>query len=771
MEKQIQELLARAEAAERQQQEERRLREEEQRRREKAERLHQEAERLHQEEQRRREEAEAQLQPVPLPAFLQSCHELLLSINIVTDPTKTTKGPVTKPANRRVPSRMLIWDTFAEEQATVWEKLYEHPSFLEEKLFPSEHQLEYVRQFISPITSEMDLRYFERETVENHVRIIIDRITEHEDLKTALGLRGSVTFESHTNLGATKKKPIQREEARSTLIDAAAAAETGPPAAASQGSNSQTREAITRGQADRFCIYRQEGDEHVPAIAIEYKAPHKLMQTEIATGLTQEIQPARDVIDKESDDTEFYCKRLVAAVITQLFSYMVLKGVRYGYVCTGEAFIFVYILDDPSSVQCSVCTPSQDVKGTDDKDLQSTAVAQVLAFTIKALSSPPVSQQWHDAVDGLDVWPVEYADILEQTPPDSRPKRISPPYRGRRPRDLPRFRMSLRSRCRPSEDGDRSSSSPSPSPSASSSRLSSTVRRARAKKKAALRSKSSGKSTETPNQKETTNASKFPIFAPEPAIKTRPYCTQQCLLALRNGGRPDTSCPNYGDHQNYKGKIRPGNFRSLIRTQLATDRGPDADCRPLYKVGSCGALFKVRHSSSGHTLVAKGVESWNLHKLKHEMQIYNKLKSLQGKCIPVCLGIVDLVPKFPYYFDEGIYTHMLFLSWAGESISKTGVVPQDADVSTMVHNALQSIHSKGVLHGDAEPRNILWNPTSQHVMIVDFERSIIQNALSDVSANSGSKKRKLADTCFTKELQRIDAVFENKAPNSRVGPL
>lgn len=78
MEKQIQELLARVEAAERQQQEERRLREE--------------AERLHQEEQRRREEAEAQLQPVPLPVFLQSCHELLLLINIVTDPTKQQKA-------------------------------------------------------------------------------------------------------------------------------------------------------------------------------------------------------------------------------------------------------------------------------------------------------------------------------------------------------------------------------------------------------------------------------------------------------------------------------------------------------------------------------------------------------------------------------------------------------------------------------------------------------------------------------------------------------
>ncbi|KAG5295324.1 hypothetical protein I7I48_12172 [Histoplasma ohiense] len=145
-------------------------------------------------ERRRREEAEAlaaSSESSTLPLFLHACHELLVAIEIVTDPTQTTQGAVTRLTNRRVPSRITLWDTFTEEQMKVRHKLDQHPHFLTEKLFPSLHQLNYVRQLISPISSEWDLRYYERETVENQVRAIIDRIYENDELKRAFGLRGS----------------------------------------------------------------------------------------------------------------------------------------------------------------------------------------------------------------------------------------------------------------------------------------------------------------------------------------------------------------------------------------------------------------------------------------------------------------------------------------------------------------------------------------------------------------------------------------------------
>ncbi|ODH13603.1 hypothetical protein ACO22_07089 [Paracoccidioides brasiliensis] len=94
----------------------------------------------------------------------QHCHNsftpvmsFLLAIRIVTDPTRTTQGAVTKPANQRVPSHITLWDSFIDKQMMVWERLNDNPSFLTEKLFPSKHQLEYVHQLITLITSEWDL--------------------------------------------------------------------------------------------------------------------------------------------------------------------------------------------------------------------------------------------------------------------------------------------------------------------------------------------------------------------------------------------------------------------------------------------------------------------------------------------------------------------------------------------------------------------------------------------------------------------------------------
>ncbi|QSS48820.1 hypothetical protein I7I53_08949 [Histoplasma capsulatum var. duboisii H88] len=111
------------------------------------------------------------------------------------------QGAVTRPTNQRVPSHITLWDTFTEEQMKMWHKLNQHPHSLTEKLFPSLHQLNYIHQLISPISSEWDLRYYKQETVENQVQAIIDQIYEKDELKRAFSLCGLNTFESHANLG------------------------------------------------------------------------------------------------------------------------------------------------------------------------------------------------------------------------------------------------------------------------------------------------------------------------------------------------------------------------------------------------------------------------------------------------------------------------------------------------------------------------------------------------------------------------------------------
>jgi hypothetical protein len=85
--------------------------------------------------------------------------------------------------------------------------------------------------------------------------------------------------------------------------------------------------------------------------------------------------------------------------------------------------------------------------------------------------------------------------------------------------------------------------------------------------------------------------------------------------------------------------------------------------RRLYMRGSRGALFKVRLSSHGYTLVAKGMNKAHRKHLLHESNVYDHLRSIQGSCIPVSLGIVDL--ELPYYYDTGILYMLACSFFAG----------------------------------------------------------------------------------------------------------
>jgi hypothetical protein len=276
--------------------EERRRRQEEQSRRE--------------EEQRRREEAEKIAEPLQLEPYLEACHVLSLAIKVITDRSLTTQA---NPAGRVYPRRILPWDDFPTRQEDIWNRL-SGLSFASRRSFPSQHQLDYVQSLITPISSEHGLRYYERDTVENAVQQLVDAVYEDPDLRASVGLRGTVTFESHTNLGTIDGSLSGLSE--SAPLPTARAGETAlaPPAE----DRKRRRVAKRKGKgnrADQFCIYRTSDGANVPATAIEYKAPHKLSQDELVTGLVAEIQPEREVINKDGgEDFAFAAKALATAV-------------------------------------------------------------------------------------------------------------------------------------------------------------------------------------------------------------------------------------------------------------------------------------------------------------------------------------------------------------------------------------------------------------------------------------------------------------------------
>ncbi|EEH33875.1 hypothetical protein PAAG_04924 [Paracoccidioides lutzii Pb01] len=208
---------------------------------------------------------------------------------------------------------------------------------------------------------------------------------------------------------------------------------------------------------------QQEGSEYIPVIVTEYKAPHSLRQAEMTTGLAKEIRPALDVIDGSLPQSQL-----------QLFSSMVCIGVRYGSICTGEAFILVFfILDDPSSAQYS-----------------------------------------------------EYWSRLHSH------KTCVLQYRSKRPRNLPPISMTLRSGRRPSEGIHRSMNSHSASPSARPSFTpSQSGIRGRTRRGG---SGSAAKPRDAPGHGEVSGTQRMLNVIETPTIKTRPYCSQQCVSFLHS---------------------------------------------------------------------------------------------------------------------------------------------------------------------------------------------------------------------------------------------
>ncbi|KAG9228961.1 hypothetical protein BJ875DRAFT_489361 [Amylocarpus encephaloides] len=737
--------------AEAQAAEEQTRREEEQRRREEEQRRREEEQRRREEEQRRREAAEAdaeQSRPTNLVDYLKSCHVFSLALEVVTDKTLTTQGDTTKPAGRPFPQRIVPWGDFSIQQEAVWEKLSVSAPFTSQRVYPSAHQLDYVQKYLDPVSSELGLRHYARDTVENPVRTLIQGIHRNDQLREQLRLGGTLMFESHTNLGKTSEPLIEEEvgqmsisesntsqsERRRTKSKGNEVGKKGKRDMAGGGSRGIT------GSADQFCIYELADGQRVPVVLIEYKAPHKLPLAEIVVGLRGVIRPAEEVINKEGDDLEFLSKSLVAAVVTQLFSSMIGKGVQRGYVLTGDAIIFLYIPDDPTTVQ--------------------TSVAQITAFALNAFAAEAPGQSWYDATAGLDTWAVEYIDILKKIPETIRK---APHHSSYKPGPWKGFsRSPIRTRARrlalacnnqvddsPHDDGnegDDNDDPPTPTPNRASRSGTNQGSSASARQPGTRR----GPKKNDPNEQ-----AEMEVIS-RPRIEDRLYCTQQCLLGLASGGALDDHCFNLKDHRGQHLRLKA--FLHLVRVQLAEDRERDADCKPLYVKGSRGALVKVRLSSHGYTFVAKAMKQADRKHMLQEAIVYGKLRSLQGSCIPVCLGTVDLEP--PYYYDYGTYVSMLCLSWAGRSLHQYLHPENEVHMLDEVSKTLTTLHKLQVLHTDAEPRNWLWDERCGNIMLVDFERAEIRARLplSVISPNrkrnrQGEIKRVLGNDDFDREIR------------------
>ncbi|KAG6050439.1 hypothetical protein E4U39_004088 [Claviceps sp. Clav50 group G5] len=220
------------------------------------------------------------------------------------------------------------------------------------------------------------------------------------------------------------------------------------------------------------------------------------------------------------------------------------------------------------------------------------------------------------------------------------------------------------------------------------------------------------------------------------------YCTHECGRGLTFGGPLDEKCPNVKDHGSKH--VGRQEFLRLMREQLK-GKGAHDHCKPINASGHIGHLFKVRLLPHSYTLVAKAVAPPDWRPLIHEEKMYNHLRDLQGRFVPVCPGRVELNGLFrckEYRSSFGCFQHFLFLSYAGKPVLKA--LPKfDDSIVSQVLATLAQLHQRRVIHRDAAPRNMLYDGRTGRYMVIDLEMS--KQMIEEVpqATHGGRKKRKI----------------------------
>ncbi|KAI0397976.1 hypothetical protein F5Y17DRAFT_257027 [Xylariaceae sp. FL0594] len=716
----------RAEREQQRAEREQQRREREQQRAEDAERGRQEEKQRAEREQQRAEQSEEHSRPTSLNEYIAACHELVFSqLTVEADKALTSRGSITNPRNKYCPTRLRPWSAFLLEQGTIFGELYATYS-PEQRAFENRNFLAGLGRRVSlrPIKDEKTLEYFMHVGVEDPVAAIMAELQKVREFRSAFDIGKGIVFENHPNAISDAAEEVVAREAQLP-----------PPQTPGHGLD------LNQLRPDQICVYRsdKEPSKRTMIYVSEYKAPHKLTALHLRLGLRSmdiyEEVVNRQTIPNSADPDErfqYHAERLTAAALTQTYHYMIVGGLEFGLLTTGEAIVFLKIdWEKPDTLYYHLAEPKSEAAAHPHNLQSCAAVGQYLAFSLVALG-PPGQRLAHGQDERervkrtLRTWAEDFETTLRSIPADERrAPETSSSYAPTTYSTFDRSPIVTRKKPRgriiqePIENAprrDRSQSSDDDLPDTPSP----AERRRR----------------DHPNQ--TVRRSQR-ILAQQPREshgQGRQHCTQKCLLGLVNGGLLDPGCPNFASHHKGSGKVADyarlahpvchAEWLRLLSQQL--EGSLDNGVVKLGIQGARGVLFQVTMLAYGYTFVCKGTVRAFVRDLEHEAAVYERLRPVQGTSVPVFLGAIDLRSiNRTYHYDHRVdIIYMMFLSWGGYSLHEVQVGEREQQrLVTSLSRVLRAVHQEGVVHKDVRGPNILRNPKTGDVMLIDFERALL----------------------------------------------
>lgn len=630
--------------------------------------------------------------------FCDFCHySILCRLKPQTDKSLVTTRELTSVHNKRHPPRMMFWQSFMDVQDEQHEAL--RRGLGDRKVFPTSQMLHYAADKVARtlVDCEDTLKILFSGLVTDRVIEVIEQSREIPAIadRYMLGHDREIRF----TLNA-KKKSSQHWDS----------------------------DSLSYFKPDFSVVYMRNGDKttRTTALVMEIKALHKVPTEVLKRGFrpmdigTEVLGRSRSSVESDLS-SQYDAEKLVAQLMTQMFYFMSQAGLKYGILTTGLAYVFAMIdykdeqyseepSDEPITLYYFLSDPIRDVE-EHGRDLKYSAVCQLAAFLIMVFDEvsredPCVRARRKELAAPLNVW-VSRGDGLDVSEPPQHqqrdevgrlPKRPRPGYDGHDARQ-PNRRRSF------SDDGY--------DPGAAA-KLDRDIR-ARAQS----------------DWKEDNNTRPASTSGTKKATESQ-YCTHKCLLGLITQDVLDENCPNIDlhrgaadvpddrhpiDHATLLYGLREQLKKSLYQTLI-----------PLGKEGAVGAIFRVTLHPYGYTFIGKGTVDEHVEEVVHEPDVYEHLEAIQGVHVPVFLGDIDLVEfngRYLYDFDKTL-TYFLFMSWGGRSLNSPTVTYTEDMFRAMV-KALMAVYELGVIHRDMRKANVLWDDSKGQLMLIDFERSLLED--------------------------------------------
>ncbi|KAL3248110.1 hypothetical protein ABHI18_012163 [Aspergillus niger] len=625
----------------RQHEEKIRQHEEEMRQHEEEMRQHEEEMRQHEEEMRQRgEKLEWLVQKTTFLEYIQHLHEALPDpLNL--EPRADTHRDILIPKARVCPERLEHWSKCDNEQEQIYRhvcEFFEPTDGPPKRIFTPIHVIREIGERMKrrSISFKEDLEIYLQDSVQMQIEHIIEEICAIPAARAAFHLGGDRMryVASHGEL---------RSRAPTWIEDS----ERWPPG------------------PESFCIHDMEdGRRGIDArLRGEFILPNKLTMETLRAGLWSmdsyaEVLHNGVVPLTEAEKITRNATRLAGSALVQLYNEMIGYGFEYGYITTGEGLVLLRVpYDNPSTLLYRVCEPSiEATPGNPDGFLRPvTAIARILCLCWMSCASQTRSPDWCIKTKAsqptwLTGFDYEYFIQTQKFMP-------SDDYSGT-------TTLSPHSIC-----GQGTARELSIRPRSQTSSVEGTQQPSREEvqdgepyyasghKRRLIKSGSSA----SPAPEQQSKRSK----RPEPSCSTNPqqdgpFCTQKCLLGLKESRKLDENCPNV-ELQQQSGSVH-------------------------------------------HPITAQGL----IRLIKQE-----------GYDVPVFLGKVNMQQTF-HLHGVGKIRHMLMMGWGGEPIDEAAY--KQGAYKKYLNKALTPVRDHGVLHGDLSAGHLLWNEELNRLMLIDFNR-------------------------------------------------